>query len=426
MYRLKNGRFEEIGLSWVKHTFYTNNMEGCGIPCSGPGDGSTLNPGCSDPRDANHNGMQTLMGPMWQVNAFTGYFPWPTNVPTGTTIISNRLQVHESDLDQTLNEGASYFAQVQHIHFADSAAGNAHNNASYRGVRVDNWAPGHYSLYVTTPGQTQVMQAAIRAWKDTDPSVRETDAQVPGEGLFILAAKVTDLGTGFFHYEYALQNLNSDRSGGSFTVPIPAGALIRNLGFHDVDYHDGDGVACPGCVCAGGTHAGLPCIRDADCPSSVCNGSHINFDGTDWPVTVDRCGNTWSTITWSTTPYAVDPNANALRWSTLYNFRFDANVFPDKTTVTLGLFKPGIPLRMGISTIGPELPLPPQLIGDSDCDGDVDLFDYGGLQACFSGAIGAPMFVAPSVGCLLRFDFDYDGDVDLADYKVFFLAYTRP
>ena len=33
-------------------------------------------------------------------------------------------------------------------------------------------------------------------------------------------------------------------------------------------------------------------------------------------------------ITWATTAYAVNSNANALRWGTLYNFRFDADAPP--------------------------------------------------------------------------------------------------
>lgn len=435
MYRLRQGAFEQIGMSWVFNgEFYALNQQGCGLTCTAPNPnpnpGTALYPGCSDPHSASIVGNRTYLGPSWEIDARTGYFPWPPTPASGSGTIANRLQVHNFDLDPTLNPGATYFIQTHSIHPQDAASGNGNNNASYARITIAQSGTNPNVYNGVSVGATQQMQSAIRAWKDNDPVVVETDAQVPGEGLFILSAKVTDLGDGYWHYEYALQNLNSDRSGGSFTVPISgvAGvASIRNVGFHDVDYHDGDGVSCPGCVCAGGAHTGQPCIRNSDCPSSLCNGSHINFDGTDWLVTVDRCGNKLLVaITWSTTSYAVDPNANALRWGTLYNFRFDTNVPPEPSAVRLDLFKPGIPHQIWIATIGPLLPLIPFVIGDSDCDGDVDLFDAGSFQACFSGAIGTSTFVASSVGCLLRFDFDYDGDVDLADYKVFFWAYTRP
>ena len=50
--------------------------------------------------------------------------------------------------------------------------------------------------------------------------------QIPGDGLFILASKVTDLGDGSWHYEYALHNLNSHRSARAFRVPIPDGGHV--------------------------------------------------------------------------------------------------------------------------------------------------------------------------------------------------------
>jgi hypothetical protein len=112
------------------------------------------------------------------------------------------------DLEPALNSGAIYFVQAHSIQPQDALAGNGINNASYRkatifgGMGAPACPLGRYCAAML--GATQQMQSAIRAWKDTDPSVRETDVQVPGEGLFILSAKVTDLGTGSFHYEYAL------------------------------------------------------------------------------------------------------------------------------------------------------------------------------------------------------------------------------
>ena len=54
------------------------------------------------------------------------------------------------------------------------------------------------------------------------------------------------------------------------------------------------------------------------------------------------------------------------------------------------------------------------LAGDSDCDGDVDLADYGVLASCITGPGGGP----PGPACAV-FDVEPDGDVDLVDYAAF-------
>lgn len=150
-------------------------------------------------------------------------------------------------------------------------------------------------------------------WKDTDPTVTETDVKISGEGLVILSAKATDLGTGFYHYEYAVQNLNSDRSIGSFSIPVDSGATVQNIGFHDVDYHSGE-----------------------------------PYSGTDWPGTFSA-----GQVSWATTPFASNPNANAIRWGTMYNFRFDCNRVPTSGQATLGVFKPGAPTTVTGTTVIP-------------------------------------------------------------------------
>ena len=386
MYRLKDQRFEQIGLSWVKHGFYALNEEqDCAATCSRQQGGNILYMGCSDPYHATLNGSRAYLGPMWEINAHTGYFPATHTDSLSTTAIPNRLQIHESDIEA----GSTYFVQVHYVH-PDDTGPNAINNASYRQATVV-WSPSHAQgprYVLSLIGSTQLEEEGIRAWQDTDPTVTETDAPVPNEGLFILAAKAIDLGSGFWRYEYAVQNLNSDRCGASFTVPLPAGAIVENAGFHDVDYHDGDGVACQECECLGGANDGLPCGVPSDCPDGSCPdrgevgcnvctctdgdndgtpcvdptdcfgggrcgaGPHVNYDGTDWESTV-----LLGKIVWSTTPYDDDPNANALRWGTLYNFYFDANIGPANTSVTLGLFKPGLPSEITIATKGPGLTL---------------------------------------------------------------------
>lgn len=355
-YRLFDGRFEQIGRSWLKHGFLVINDDTCGAGCQTSDIGPTLFIGCSDLYTAALNGTRERMGPTFEVNAHTGSFPARHTLSNVLSAISSRLQIHNADIDGSLNDGALYFVQAHYVHPQDAAWGNGDNNASFATARFTRPdpinQPQRYNILVG--GTTEIERSVIRAWKDNDPEVVETDARVPGEGLFILAARATDLNNGFHRYEYALQNLNSDRGGASFRVPLPTGVVLQNIGFHDVEYHSGDGLVCVDCVCDGGSFSGLPCEDQADCAGALagdCLGERLNFDGTDWAATVDD-----DSITWATTPFSIDPNANALRWSTIYNFRFDANVGPmQNALVELGLFKPGFPSEIAIRTTAPEL-----------------------------------------------------------------------
>ena len=339
MFRLKDDRFEQIGMSWVKHGFMALQQHVCDTPANPcQAQPSTwLGVMCSDPYGGSLNGSQGSLGARWQLNAHTGYFPYPPVRPGSATIIAGRLQVHDTDLDPALNPGAVYFVDSQYVSSDEALAGNGNNSVSYRRISISGPdVNGKYTAGLLGGYSTQREQAAIRAWQDYDPypSVVETDVQIPGEGLLILAAKATDLGGGVWQYEYALQNVNSDRSVGSFSVPLPAGAVAEDFGFHDVDYHSGE-----------------------------------PWDGTDWPVTVAG-----GAVTWSTESYATDPDANALRWGTIYNFRFQANVGPDTATVGIDLFKPGSPDQVAALTIGPGGPVDCNWNGISDeCDIDCGL-----------------------------------------------------
>ena len=310
MYRLKDGRFEQIGMSWLKHGFASLNLDQCSLGCDNPGSGSLLGPGCSDPYSAGLNGSQHRLGPRFEVNAFTGEYLYPFTDPPYSGEIARRIQVKNGDLDPAQGGGGAYFIEGHYVTLDDAGSGNHFNNTSYRPIDVsgsgENWT-------ISLTGDTQQQQAAIRAWKDTDDTVTETEVYVPGEGLFIVAAQATSLGGGQWHYEYAVQNINSDRSMGSFAVPIAGGTTVSNIGFHDVDYHSGE-----------------------------------PFSPTDWPGGV--VGNN---VEWATEDHGVNANANALRWGTLYNFRFDADAPPQGAQVTLGLFKPGTPDSVVALTIGP-------------------------------------------------------------------------
>jgi hypothetical protein len=301
-------RFEQIGMSWLMHGFFALSNTNCCPSCQGT-DGATLGVGCSSPDTAAQNGTQSGLGPRWQVNAFTGGFPFPPANPPYSGTVARRLQAHTSELQITGLFGPRYFGEIHFVAADDAAAGHANNNASYREFTVAMSGGDPYIAFQNIGSTVQL--PAIRAWRAVDATVVENDIQVPGEGLFVLAHAVTPIGNGLWHYEYALYNMNSDRSARSFSIPIAAGVHLANIGFHDVDYHDGDG---PG---------------------------NVDFDGTDWPATLAG-GN----LTFATDDFATNPSANAVRWGTTYNFRFDADTPPQGGTATIELFKPGTPTSL--------------------------------------------------------------------------------
>jgi hypothetical protein len=279
-----------------------------------------------------------LLGPKSQVDAANGYFPWPFTAPAPAPTIGRRLQVAQTDL---ANAGALYFVQGQYIQFQDATMGNGNNNASYRRVTVNA-----STFNLTLQESVHRTIPAIWAWHDhgggvnvADPDVQTSNIDVPDDGRFILASKVTDLGGGMYHYEYAIENLNSNRNGGAFVINVPVNAAVTNIGFHGVLYHSGE-----------------------------------IYDNTDW--TGARSG---GTVTWqSPQTFAENPDSNALRWATLYNFRFDSDAAPDAALgqATLVLFKPGTPDSM---TGAAHVPFIAQCPCDWNHDGMLgsqDFFDY--------------------------------------------------
>jgi hypothetical protein len=302
------GRFEQIGISWLKHGFFALSDNLCCQTCIAT-DGTHLGVGCSDPYDAGLNGTQSPLGPRWQVNAHTGFFVYPPANPAWSGPVARRCEFLATDVDMT--PGSRYFGECQYISPDDAAAGNQDNNASWRELSVSGGA-GNFNFVML--GSTQREQSAIQAWQLAESGVTVVPTDVPGDGLFHVAYKTTNLGNGQYHYEIAIHNMDADRDGGSFSIPIPAAVTVTNIGFHDVDYRDGDG-----------------------------NGN-VNFSGADWTPTLAG-----GALTWACEPQNANNNANALRWGTTYNFRFDANVAPVAGSATLGLWKPGTPSSVAIA-----------------------------------------------------------------------------
>jgi hypothetical protein len=327
LYRMSGGadnsdRFEQIGQSWLKHTFFALEDDACSFGCntSGCGTGTHLCPGCSDPYSAGLNGDQDQIGSRAWVNPFTGDFPLSANDHSGHNHdgVSHRVLVEVDDLNTTLNEGATYFAEAQYVAPSEYAWCQAHpsecnmyNNASYRQFSVS----GTTSFSFSPVGNTMRTLPAIWAWTGATVSRSEPD---PGnDGFWYIGYKVTNPSAGVWHYEYALYNMNLDRAIESFSVPFGPGTNISNIGFHAPPQHPG-----------------------------WANDGTLNSQGyssTPWDVT-----QTTGSISWSSETLAQNQNANAIRWGTLYNFRFDADQPPQTANATVGYFKTGSPTTVVI------------------------------------------------------------------------------
>ena len=187
-----------------------------------------------------------------------------------------------------------------------------YNNASYRQFSVTGTtAPFSFSAV----GSTVQMQPAVEAW--TGATINQIQPDPGNDGIGLVGYKVTNPSAGVWHYEYAVYNQNLDRAIQSFSVPLGAGGNISNIGFHAAPQH----------------------------PGWAGDGTQNNAGYSNTPWTSIQ---TTNSLAWATETFAQNQNANAIRWGTLYNFRFDADQPPQTASATVGFFKTGSPISVGI------------------------------------------------------------------------------
>lgn len=343
-------RLVQLGQSWLKHGFGTENANDCGFGCT-PGHFNLNGPGCSDTYAAQQF-VPCDMGPRSMINPYTGEMPVSVDLgPSSDCVpvlretesypandhrdhdhnnISHRLQVRDTDLIPAMNPGARYFSEGQYLTPHEFVAGNGtqNNNVSHREVFVGcGGVCGVDPYFFVDAGETTSESPAIDAWSGASQALIEPQPLVDGRGYLVY--KVTDLG-GVWRYEYGLYNMNMDRAMNSLSIPHTPGVTISNIGFY-----------------APLNHAPEP--------------HTVNYDNTAWNV--DTGGNA---VTWSTDSFGVNPNANAVRFGTLYNFWFDADAPPTTQEATIELFKTGGSVTA--TTLGPggEVSPPPNITWSAD------------------------------------------------------------
>jgi len=312
LFREKNGVLEMIGKNWIKHGFFALSNNQCNLGCS-PTGGNYLGVGCSDTYSVSNNGSRYYLGPREEVDPFAGtwvacgsFFDEPV-IPdpdcnrnyndNETDQVIHRLVVRDADL---ANPGATYYYEGEYI-VADDA--KPQNNIGWRQCTM-SWGGGNWNFSTVGGGLDSNLGLLVETWGD----VSKRKAVGPDDGEVVLSNVVTDLGGGQYHYEYALYNWRSAR--GVYSISIPVGsANLTNIGFHDID-----------------TNA-----------------------GNDWQVTLAG-----GMLTFATDDYVTNPNANALDYQTMFNFRFDADV-PAVSSEAIGRpFRPGVGTEFTVVTTAPS------------------------------------------------------------------------
>ena len=289
LYRLEDGRFEQIGMSWLKHGFASvnRNDSSCGTCVAPPHGADQLGVGCADFYSSTANGRRPL-GRRSEVDPQTVEFIYPpTSVPFEGA--DQLLRVRVVDIEPAQNSGARFFAEAQYLAADDAAAGNDLDNVSYREVSIDEF------LKVRWVGETVRAQPALAAWAEADGNVMVTTVDWPaGQGRierFHVGHRFTKVAEQRWRYDYTVHNLNSVRGAVAFEVRFAGPTHISATSFRGISHHSGEVYAEP----------------------------------------------TWvARISEQEVRFASDPAApTALRWGTSFSFGFEADRDPMQAEVRL-------------------------------------------------------------------------------------------
>ncbi len=386
IYRLLDGRFENIANHWIKHGFFALSSSQCidatlGA-CQGVPNGTRLGLACTDTYSPGLND-GPILGPRYEINPWTGVWAFSNSIfETGggpTYAGSKQLQVHDDDINMLANPGARYFVEASYITTDDICI---YNSASYKEVFITGTQPDGRPIFTPESARTtppHQIYTILDAWTGaTLTEIAEDLALIKGvspDGRAIVGAHVTDLGNGTWKYDYAVMNIDMDRQMDQFWVDLPQGVTVTNLYFHAPTSHEEEFTYEFG----GGTQG--PPRNNVPWTSAVL---------------VDK-------VRWSTAAHQAGVPSNPIGWGTAYTFGFTANTAPATGTMAVTAYKAGAAGPIVGATQAPSAGVVCQ--GDTNGDNLVNLSDLNNVLFNFGGP-------GPTG------DVNASGGVDLADLNI--------
>jgi hypothetical protein len=237
VYREIDNRFEQIGISELKHAFFSTN-----VICDCPG-GNILGVGCGDLYGKASNDLPSALGPREELNAFSGIWdscgsffdpnclgppgPVPAITSGSNTTGDNRLSINPADIVPDLYMQAWYVVRDDIDIF---------NSMGYK-----RFSPQLFSTsWVMNTDPAFSNGAAIENYvpKNTISTMQSSQTITTNEGHFTVAVKVIDLSNGFYRYNYAVENYDFDPSFNRFKIPLALPVALINPIFSDPDDND--------------------------------------------------------------------------------------------------------------------------------------------------------------------------------------------
>lgn len=364
------GRIVQISdWSYCKHAFLSLNSASVS-PCLGgcvqpPAGGAQLGVKCSDIYSAGNNASRTYLGPPAEINPWLGTWPavgsyFDVGDPatgtgasdglrslntTGMDVVKNRVTIREAEVAGGVSTGL-YF-QIHVLHEGERVE-NRGNNIMSRPFTLA-WSG---TTWTTTTTGTASYGTIMNRWPGatiTEGSNGGTGTLADQDGRFAVAVKVTGPTNGMWHYEYCVHNVDNNRGGATFSLPVCPTGRVQNIGFRDID-----------------TNA-------------------LN----DWTSSVSG-----GRITWSA------PATNPHNWNTLYNFWFDSDVAPSSGVATIDQARvgPGA-LTVNVTTTAPTLQ--PAVYLGAGCGSPTSTLAVNGVPSAGNAGFALNMTSAPNTYVLL-------------------------
>jgi hypothetical protein len=316
IYRLMDGRIEQLAASGVKHAFLTINVN-CDLNC---GSSNVLWPGCEDTYSTGNNDTSTYQGPRPEIMASQGLWdncgsffdPGCTGSQTqnsGNWL--NRLLVDPAELDYG-PAGAQYFLDSWYVIQYDI---DIWNTMGYHSITPNQGGSGGYTFNPLGPF---TLGPPLDEWvpeNNTDPMadhqlivVDSQTSELPypnnmPQGHLRVLVRVEERPEGDYLYRYAVMNFDLDRGINAFRIPV-VGVDLSEIWM-----------------------GGPPDVLEAPWSNSVDNGKLV----------------------------FTAPDGEILPWFTLYNFEFVTNSPPVESTLELNMAG-GSAERASIAfqTLGPD------------------------------------------------------------------------